>query len=153
MLPICWGSCHPHSQRKPATLANTDLSAIDSAIIAGWDIRAIMKGEPMGDKDTIYRQAAIEIIQSMYSGMPRVPWMRKDWQKRYEPYIRTENAIRKLPSAQPERKTGRWIHERLASTTGGSYPVTRCSACQNSMPFEWEAKYCPNCGAYMGEDT
>lgn len=52
--------------------------------------------------DLIKRQAAIEIIQSMYPGMPRIPWMRKDWQKRYEPYIRVENAIRKLPSAQPE---------------------------------------------------
>lgn len=56
--------------------------------------------------DLIDRQAAIEIIQSMYPGMPRIPWMRKDWQERYEPYIRTENAIRELPSAQPERK---WI--------------------------------------------
>lgn len=53
-------------------------------------------------EDVISRQAAIEIIQSMYPGMPRVPWMRKDWQKRYEPYIRTENAIRKLPSAQSD---------------------------------------------------
>lgn len=53
--------------------------------------------------DLIERQAAIEIIQSMYPGMPRVPWMRKDWQKRYEPYIRTENAIRKLPSVQQEQ--------------------------------------------------
>lgn len=52
--------------------------------------------------DLISRQAAMEIIQSMYPGMPRVPWMRNDWQNRYEPYIRTENAIRALPSAQPE---------------------------------------------------
>jgi len=52
--------------------------------------------------DLISRQAAIEIIQSMYPGMPRVPWMRKDWQKRYEPYIRTENAIRELPSVTPK---------------------------------------------------
>ena len=52
--------------------------------------------------DTISRKAAIKIIQSMYPGMPRVPWMREDWQKRYEPYIRTENAIRELPSAQSE---------------------------------------------------
>ena len=58
----------------------------------------MQKGEPMSD--LIDRQAAIEIIQSMYPGMPRVPWMRKDWQKRYEPYIRTENAIRELPSVQ-----------------------------------------------------
>lgn len=52
--------------------------------------------------DLINRQDVIEIIQSMYPGMPRTPWMRKDWQKRYEPYIRTENAIRKLPSVQQE---------------------------------------------------
>lgn len=52
--------------------------------------------------DLIDRQAAIEIIQSMYPGMPRVPWMRKDWQERYEPYIRTEKAIKELPSVQPE---------------------------------------------------
>ena len=52
--------------------------------------------------DYIDRQAAIEIIQSMYPGMPRVPAMRKDWEKRYEPYIRMENAIRELPSVQPD---------------------------------------------------
>lgn len=52
--------------------------------------------------DLISRQAAIGIIQSMYPGMPRIPWMRKDWKERYAPFIRTENAIRELPSAQPE---------------------------------------------------
>lgn len=51
----------------------------------------------------IDRQAAIEIIQNMYPGMPRVSWLRKDWQERYDPYIRVEKAIRNLPSAQPER--------------------------------------------------
>ena len=53
--------------------------------------------------DLISRQAAIEIIQSMYPGMPRVPWMLKNWQKQYEPYIRLEEEIQNLPSAQ------RWI--------------------------------------------
>lgn len=52
-------------------------------------------------------------------------------------------------AVEPERKKGKWIHERLASTTGGSYPVVRCSICQNTMPFEWETHYCPNCGADM----
>lgn len=55
--------------------------------------------------DLIDRQAVIEIIQSMYPQIPRIPWMRKDWRERYEPYIRTENAIRELPSAQPELLT------------------------------------------------
>ena len=52
-----------------------------------------------------------------------------------------------LPSAK--RKTGKCTHERLCSLTGETYPVTRCSVCQNTIPFEWEAQYCPNCGAKM----
>lgn len=55
--------------------------------------------------DLISRQDAIEIIQSMYPGMPRIPWVRKVWQERYEPYIRTEKAIKALPSVQPEPLT------------------------------------------------
>ena len=45
-----------------------------------------------------------------------------------------------------EERKGKWIHERLASTTGGSYPITRCSLCQCTMPFEWETPFCPYCG-------
>ena len=52
--------------------------------------------------DMISRQAVLRIIQSLYPGMPRVPWLRKDWQERYEPYINTEKAIKTLPSVQPE---------------------------------------------------
>ena len=52
--------------------------------------------------DLIDRQAAIGIIQSLYPGIPRVPWLRKDWQERYKPYLNAEKAIRTLPSAQPE---------------------------------------------------
>ena len=50
--------------------------------------------------DLISREAAIEIIQSMYPGIPRVPWLVKNWVERYKPYIRVENAIRKLPSVK-----------------------------------------------------
>ena len=56
--------------------------------------------------DLISRQAAIGIIQSLYPGIPRVPWLRKHWQKRYEPYINAEKMIRTLPSAQSESQ---WI--------------------------------------------
>lgn len=47
---------------------------------------------------------------------------------------------------------GRWTHERLPSTSGGSYAVIRCSECQLQVPT-YETRYCPNCGARMdGED-
>lgn len=48
-------------------------------------------------------------------------------------------------------KHAHWIHERLASTNGGSYAVIRCSNCLWQYPME-ETKYCPNCGAKM-DDT
>ena len=47
-----------------------------------------------------------------------------------------------------EPKHGRWIHEHLASTSGGSYAVVRCSNCLSQYPMT-EENYCPNCGAIM----
>ncbi|MBR3001541.1 MAG: hypothetical protein IKF39_11135 [Oscillospiraceae bacterium] len=52
--------------------------------------------------DLISRQEALIAIMDLYPGMPRVPWLRKKWARRYEPYIDAENAIRRLPSAEPE---------------------------------------------------
>ena len=97
--------------------------------------------------DLIERQAAIEIIQSMYPGMPRVPWMRKDWQKRYEPYIRTENAIRKLPSAQPEHNTGKWV--RGTSHGLGVYNWT-CK-CGHVVVAKVPDRFCGACGCDNAE--
>ena len=57
-------------------------------------------------------------------------------------------ALNKIPSAEPERKTGKWIHD-------GSNWENRwlCSACG----YKWfirkgEAHYCPHCGADMRGD-
>lgn len=52
--------------------------------------------------DLISRQEALIAIMDLYPGMPRVPWLRKRWARRYEPYIDAEKAIRRLPSAEPE---------------------------------------------------
>ena len=58
-------------------------------------------------------------------------------------------AVEKLPSAEPERKTGKWIDGQ-------------CSNCGCDTPayiidWKWQkdmdANYCPHCGAYMGGDT
>lgn len=108
--------------------------------------------------DLISRQSAIEIIQSMYPGMPRVPWMRKDWQKRYEPYIRTENAIRELPSAQPDRKKGRWVKMTgmMPPEYFGHYECSEClwHLSHHDKTKENELRFCPNCGADMrGEEN
>ena len=60
--------------------------------------------------------------------------------------------IEKLPSAQPERKTGEWSVEFSPAHMGGAY--CECSQCNYKFamgayfePDEW--KFCPNCGADM----
>ena len=47
--------------------------------------------------------------------------------------------LKQLPSAQPERKKGKWIDCNWS---------IRCSECDYSMP--WAVRnFCPNCGARM----
>ena len=53
--------------------------------------------------------------------------------------------LRKLPSAQPERKTGRWND---VTKSGGCF-LYECSECKNLFLVDFN--YCPNCGADMRE--
>lgn len=57
----------------------------------------------------------------------------------------------RIPAAdvRPVRM-GKWNKEHLASTSGGTYPVVRCSVCRAQFPM-YETPYCPNCGAEMEE--
>ena len=68
-----------------------------------------------------------------------------------------EHELESLPSAQPERKTGKWLSEY------GSEPVTMQAGCPERSCYcsecgEWlvasdeyyvKGNYCPNCGARM----
>lgn len=84
--------------------------------------------------DTISRQAAIDALIKWYGCEPT-------------DIGAFENIIEKLPSAQPEQKTGRWL-------THSDFPDRLiCSECgvQFDM-WHWESKqmhFCPNCGAKM----
>ena len=53
-------------------------------------------------KDLIERQAAIELIHSLYPSSPIMRRNRERWEKKYKPYIEAEKALERLPSAQPE---------------------------------------------------
>ena len=69
-------------------------------------------------------------------------------------YNVAEEALKKLPSIQPERKTGQWI-------PSGSELEIKCSKCGKdfseyvySIDYIFLAehpKFCPNCGAIMKE--
>lgn len=89
--------------------------------------------------DLISRQAAIDALYHVdeYNG-------------------RSVEAIRNLPSAQPERKTGKWnaYYHGINETPSFTYS---CNQCGYSAPYglyggkysqkEWN--FCPNCGAKM----
>ena len=92
-----------------------------------------------GDSDTIYRQQAIdahcELCPDKYICCP----------------VRNGNicpdyeVFRLLPSAQPERKTGKWIDNDKIN-----FP--QCSECGmwiDVMQQSGEMNFCPNCGADM----
>ena len=51
-----------------------------------------------------------------------------------------------LPSAQPERKTGKWIYIRAEENGNGLYQCSVCSKGDIHAP-EVEVPYCWNCGA------
>ena len=101
--------------------------------------------------DLISRQAAIDALlhnqEGYFKNFPDVPMAK------YAVAIIDNDAqtIAQLPSAQTERKQGKWIYYPKAngsvtSTAVHIYPV--CSECGCEHPV---ASYCPNCGAVMGE--
>lgn len=95
------------------------------------------------DNDTISRQAAIDIIKN--HSYP----VRYDGNSIEQGMTLTgiEQALKEVPSVQPEQKTGRWEHD------GGKFANRWiCSQCGYKFYFEKsEAKYCPDCGAKMDE--
>ena len=57
-----------------------------------------------------------------------------------------EKIINKLPSAEPERKTGRWSFNLYADV----YRFC-CSECKANHRAKYD--FCPSCGAYMGKEV
>lgn len=86
-------------------------------------------------RDLISRDAAIDAVSEACFELRGV-------------FGRCEDALKALPSAQPERKKGRWIK------VNGKTAIN-CSACYHcswSLSFEDTVKrfnFCPNCGADM----
>ena len=81
--------------------------------------------------DCISRQAAIDAVENCEPGE--------------EPF-----AIKSLPSAQSERKAGRWTRISIDRYTQHAQAWYRCSECQGEFIGKWN--YCPNCGAEMNHD-
>ena len=85
-------------------------------------------------KDPIERQDAIKRITNQYQDSD-------GGRDRYAVGInvgltKAMNALKDMPSAEPERKQGMWM---------GSV----CSACGQSTSNYYDCEYCPHCGAEM----
>ena len=67
----------------------------------------------------------------------------------YISYYKLLMLICRLPSAEPERKIGKWVYDGIR----GRFPACKCSICGHYENADWAllqgANYCPNCGAEM----
>jgi len=101
--------------------------------------------------DTISRKAAIDAVKDRYYKYGR--------NAKVEELVWT---IEDLPSAQPERKHGKWVYAKGSWCTPGGDPVWECSECgkgrhvygvehgsygRDVADGQWVS--CPNCGAEM----
>ena len=90
--------------------------------------------------DLISRQAAIEALHTWFKdGFEEDRW----WNSTH-----VLAAIEGLPSAQPERKRGKWKRAYLDHEAMGERPsILYCSVCNQCIAYP--VNYCPNCGARM----
>ena len=93
--------------------------------------------------DTISRQAAIDALNKRFDDIPM---------EQTQEILLLRRDLRTLPSAQPERKKGKWVGTEFDGYADGNpvYCEWKCSACGCVVEDEEPAwNYCPNCGADM----
>lgn len=109
----------------------------------------LWKGEPMSD--LIDRQKAIDAMCSACGNDCDKSEFVYDAPQDEQVIVCPEHyALTSLPSAQPERKTGRWIYEET------QYKISsyRCSECGRHVLYESKSDVCEaypycHCGAKM----
>ena len=110
---------------------------LDSAVDA---VMSLPSAQPEACDDAISRDDAIMAVKTGALSAATI-FGRTD--EGATAYYETVKAIKALPSAQPERKTGEWIRN-----DNGTYS---CSVCQSWIPEQQHcyARYCLYCGADM----
>ena len=131
--------------RNAAFLAtSTSYQAIEEAVevatkalTSATDINVVTK-----DGEVIYRQQAIDIIEDFpHGGVWNVESMEEMVYR-----------IKQLPSAQSERKRGKWIDGKRMKNDGTFYWFRQCDQCgyeRNDCDTEKDSNFCPDCGADM----
>ena len=97
--------------------------------------------------DLIERQAAIEAVRELYIQSPKI-----SNDIAYDTAIdQAHDALANLPSAQPERKNGKWVN----CYTDGFGNMCKCSECGAMIDIQekFRSFFCYHCGADMREDV
>ena len=101
-----------------------------------------------GANDLISREAAIEVLNKL----ARDNFTFREYFSYYLGALHdASDGIKALPSAQPERKNGKWIHDGYDFTHGTDW--IHCSICGKrgiNVPAD-KTNFCPNCGSWMVE--
>ena len=102
--------------------------------------------------DLISRQAAIDALDVLcQEHRYKIPGKIETYSQYNEAWQdaldRAEGAIFNLPSAQPERKKGKWIYD------GDCYICDQCKSAFGWWADSQTSNYCPNCGADMLESA
>ena len=96
--------------------------------------------------DLISRQAAIDALNDVSEHYTEEG---REWHPHVDFMV---IAIKHLPSAQPEQRKGKWISDGQDIPHGCEW--MHCSICGGKfldVPME-HTNFCPNCGAYMGDE-
>lgn len=106
-----------------------------------------MSGEiGVGMSDLIDRQMVIDGLSELVSRFKFVQGDLGGAVSGAREYIKT------LPSAEPERKNGKWVYDGKR----GRFPACKCSICGHYENADWAilqgANFCPHCGADMRGD-
>ena len=91
--------------------------------------------------DLISRQAAIDKMAELQG--------RASTKAEFKGISKAWKLIKKLPSAQPERKRGRWLPDNRPG--GGFWVCSECKFPSEAFAADVLYKFCPNCGAEMRE--
>jgi lipopolysaccharide biosynthesis regulator YciM len=91
--------------------------------------------------DTISRRQAIEALRRNQEA-----YLHDNY---FDKIVETDiETLTELPSAEPERKKGKWIRTVLGSTSGyGTTVMYQCTECERMSISIYN--FCPNCGADM----